>query len=118
MEVIKMTIKVIRDKETFFDKIGGQYIYPKNEVVSTLLKSDEELNKTLKINGKITYKEYFDILDKYFNNVNHPWYYYQISLDMIPVKMFYWDYTNYFDTPNKDEWTSKNQYYSWSLYYA
>jgi len=107
-------------KDYFYDVILSKYLKPSKEnVLFKLTEIENELNNYLTNQNKITYREYIDVLRKYFNNADYPGCFWDILDDSIPVRMFTWDcsegYSNMKKVGDKYVFDEKDKFYIWIL---
>lgn len=107
-------------KDEFYDAITMKYLEPVHEdMVFELMNIADELNGHLANQKQITYREYVDILRKFFKNAEEPGCFSEILDTPIPVRGFVWGcieaYTNMKKVDGK--WVGDEQYkvYTWKL---
>ena len=109
--------------ETLYDPIGMRYLKPKDKYVINLpmIPIIDRLNGCIRVNGSITYREYFDVLKEFFDNANAPGCFSEILDWQIPVESFYWKLVKTFKSMERVEgkWQGKEgtEQYDWTLKY-
>lgn len=107
-------------KDEFYDVITSKYLEPIREnALYELMDISDKLNAHLANQKSITYREYIDILRKYFKNADYPGCFWDILDTSIPVRGFVWDcfeaYTNLNKVDGKWVGDEKHKIYTWKL---
>lgn len=107
-------------KDYFYNYILSKYLIPINDDhLYEFMDVINELNNFLIVNKKITYREYIDILKKYYANADYPGIFYDILDDPIPVKGFTFKCIEGYSNMKKENnrWTvdENSKFYTWEL---
>lgn len=107
-------------KDYFYDVITSRYLKPNEGIgLFNLMEIQDDLNSHLANQQNITYREYVDILRKYFKNADYPGCFWDILDDQIPVKIFLWGcsegYDNVKKVGDKLVFDEKDKIYIWIL---